>query len=225
MSNRKAARRSAKRSQSWTQNPELVRENILAVARQVFAESGFSGARVDEIAARTESSKRMIYYYFGDKAGLYVAVLEDAYRSIRDGEEDLSIDDLAPAEALSRLVAFTFDHHAKNPDLIRLITVENIHHGRHLAESPEIKALNRPTLARIEAICRRGAESGVFRDDVSALEVHWMISALCFFNVSNAPTFSIIFGDKLSSPAGQRRLKSDVVEAVLRFVARTGDGR
>ncbi|MCE2933902.1 MAG: TetR/AcrR family transcriptional regulator, partial [Hyphomicrobiales bacterium] len=74
---------SAPRSHSWTQDPEGVKRNILEAAREAFVEHGFAGARVDDIAARTATSKRMIYYYFGDKRGLYVAVLEEAYSGIR----------------------------------------------------------------------------------------------------------------------------------------------
>ena len=52
---------------------------ILSVATKEFADKGLAGARIDEIAAATRTSKRMIYYYFGNKDGLYVAVLEAAY--------------------------------------------------------------------------------------------------------------------------------------------------
>ena len=65
---------------------ERTRADLLAVATEVFAESGYSGARVDEIAERTRTTKRMIYYYFGGKEGLYMAVLEQAYRGIREVE-------------------------------------------------------------------------------------------------------------------------------------------
>lgn len=221
MSDRRGANGQETRSGGWKQDPERVRRDILRVAREAFARSGFSGARVDEIASRTQTSKRMIYYYFGDKTGLYQAVLEDAYRDIREGEGKLQIDALPAKEAMVRLVEFTFDHHRRNRDVVRLVAIENIHDGRHLEGSEQIRALNRPTLTRIEEIYRRGVGEGVFRPGLDALEIHWMISALSFFNVSNQTTFSIVFGDRLSRPGGQRRLKQDVVEAVTRFLANT----
>jgi AcrR family transcriptional regulator len=125
-----------------TNDPEGTRRNIIAVATSEFAEKGFSGARVDEIAARTSTSKRMIYYYFGDKEGLFVAVLEEAYRRIRAIEATLKLDHLDPESALRALVGFTFDYQNANEDFIRLVMVENIHGGVHLARSKVIQDLN-----------------------------------------------------------------------------------
>ena len=62
---------------------ERTRREILEIATREFAESGYAGARVDEIAERTRTTKRMIYYYFGSKERLFVAVLERAYATIR----------------------------------------------------------------------------------------------------------------------------------------------
>ncbi len=65
-----------------TQNPEGTQRDIIEVATEEFAEHGLAGARIDEIAAKTKSSKRMIYYYFGDKDGLYLKVLEEANSAV-----------------------------------------------------------------------------------------------------------------------------------------------
>lgn len=202
----------------WKQNPEAVQANILRVARQEFAKNGLSGARVDEIAARTETSKRMIYYYFGDKEGLYRRVLEEAYREVRAGEQDLDLEDLEPEDALRRLVQFTFDHHSRNPAFIRLVMIENIHDGAYLKQSKTIRELNRGAIQHLERVLDRGRRSGVFRPDADPLVVHWQISAFSFFNVSNAATFSVIFGDRLAKPRGQKLLRHWVAEAVLRSV-------
>jgi AcrR family transcriptional regulator len=202
----------------WKQDPAGVQSNILAVAMAEFAANGLSGARIDEIAAKTRASKRMIYYYFGDKEGLYRRVLEEAYRQVREGERQLDLDHLPPVEALTRLVEFTFDHHSRNPNFIRLVMIENIHHGAHVEQSELIAELNAGAIEKLEAICRRGREAGLFRDDIDPLELHWQISALSFFNVSNRATFSRIFGDRLFQPAGQQALRAHVVDMVLRFV-------
>ena len=204
--------------QGWKQNPAGVRANILAVAREEFAASGLSGARIDEIAAKTRTSKRMIYYYFSDKDGLYRTVLEEAYRSVRAGEEALELGDLTPIEALRRLVAFTFDHHSRNPDFIRLVMIENIHHAHYLAQSPDIRKLNKTAIDRLRKIYEGGLSAGVFRPGIEPLELHWQISALSFFNVSNRATFAGIFGTALTRPSGQKTLSAHVVDMVLRFV-------
>jgi AcrR family transcriptional regulator len=199
----------------WKQDPAGVRKNILAVAMAEFAANGLSGARIDEIAAKTSTSKRMIYYYFGDKEGLYGQVLEEAYRQVRTGEQELELDHLPPVEALKLLAEFTFDHHSRHPDFIRLVMIENIHDGTYLEQSELIRLLNAGAIQKLEAICRRGRDAGLFRDDVAPLELHWHISALSFFNVSNRATFSRIFGKALFSPEGQRTLKEHLVEMII----------
>lgn len=203
----------------WKQNPDGVRANILAVALEEFSANGLSGARMDEIAAKTETSKRMIYYYFGDKETLYLNALEAAYTRVRQGEEKLALDHLPPRDALERLVEFTFDHHRNNPAFIRLVMIENIHHGRYLEQSDAIKQLNRAAICQIETIYSKGVSEGLFRPGLDPLRIHWLISAMSFFNVSNATTFSMLFGPELQSADGQGFLKGDVREAVLRFVA------
>lgn len=204
--------------QGWKQDPEGVKADIIAVALEEFARNGLSGARMNEIAEKTRTSKRMIYYYFGDKEGLYRKVIEEAYREVRAGEEKLKLDDLPPAEALRRLVEFTFDHHRQNPDFIRLVMIENIHHGEYLRQSETIQALNQAAIFRVEEIYRKGVSDGVFREGLSPLAIHWQISGLSFFNVSNEISFSLLFGNAVFSKDGQSRLREQVADSVLNYV-------
>lgn len=199
-------------------NPEATRQNILEVATEEFARNGLSGARVDEIAAKTGSSKRMIYYYFKDKEGLYIAVLEEAYRKVRSTEATLDLEHLPPVEALRKLVEFTFDHHGANADFIRLVMIENIHHGDYLARSEAIQELNVSAIGEVERVYKRGVKEGLFRKGLTAIDLHWQISALCFFNVSNRATFSKIFRVDLGARKAQAALREQTVEMVLRNV-------
>ena len=201
-----------------TRNGAATRRNILEVATRHFAAKGFSGARIDEIAAETATSKRMIYYNFIDKEDLFVAVLEHAYSRIRNIEVGLKLDNLDPESAIAELVGFTFDYQNANPDFIRLVMIENIHEGRHMAKSKVIRELNLSVIATLERICERGRQDGVFRSDIDVIDLHHTISALCFFNVSNRPTFSLIFGRDMSSPAALAARKARVIDIVLRSV-------
>jgi AcrR family transcriptional regulator len=160
----------------------------------------------------------MIYYYFGDKEGLYLRALENAYREVREGEAHLDIEGLSPVAALTRLVEFTFDHHHRHEEFIRMVMIENIHNGQYLAQSKAIRELNVTAIDHIARIYSRGVEDGVFRPDLDPVELHWQISALCFFNVSNRKTFSMIFGRDFGAPAQLDRLKRNTVEMLLRFV-------
>lgn len=202
------------------QDPEGTRQNIIEVASQEFALNGLSGARIDEIAAKTRSSKRMIYYYFGDKEGLYLSALENAYAEVREGEAKLDIAGLSPVEGLKRLVEFTFEHHHQHEDFIRMVMIENIHHGEFLARSNLVRDLNVTAIAHIGDLYERGLREGKFREGLDPLEIHWQISALCFFNVSNRATFSQLFGRDFGAEESQQRLKANTVEMVLRFVAK-----
>ena len=118
---------------------------------------GLSGSRVDEIAERTHTVKRMIYYYFGSKEGLYRAVLERAYEQIRSIESSLDLNALPPDEALRALVRTTFDYHNKHPEFVRLVMNENIHHGDHIGHLAGIKSRNRTVIAMLRTILDRGA--------------------------------------------------------------------
>lgn len=203
-----------------TQDPEGTKQNIIEVAAQEFALNGLSGARIDEIAAKTRSSKRMIYYYFGSKEGLYVSALENAYRQVREGEAKLDIAGMPPLQALKRLVEFTFDHHHQHEEFIRMVMIENIHHAEFLEQSGVIRDLNVTAIGSIEAIYAKGLAEGLFRPGLDPLEIHWQISALCFFNVSNRATFSKIFGRDVGSAEAQESLRRQSVDMVLRFVVR-----
>jgi AcrR family transcriptional regulator len=211
-------RKEAARETSRTNDPERTQANILAVAAAEFGEKGLAGARIDEIAALTQTSKRMIYYYFGSKEGLYLAVLEDAYRRVRDVESELHLKDLEPEQALRRLVAFTFDHHLHHENYIRLVMNENINRGQYLAQSQRIQELNIPAIAAIRDLYERGVKGGAFRPGLDPLDIHASISALSFFNVSNRHTFGIIFKVDLRSPAYIAHRRDNVVEMVVRFV-------
>ncbi len=210
--------RDADRETTRTNDPERTKANILEVAAAEFGEKGLAGARIDEIAALTHTSKRMIYYYFGSKEGLYLAVLEDSYKRVRDIEAELHLEDLAPEQALRRLVAFTFDHHLQHENYIRLVMNENIARGQFLAQSRHIQDLNVPAIAAIENLYRRGVQDGTFRTGLDPVDIHASISALSFFNVSNRHTFGLIFKIDMKSSAYVAHRRDNVVEMVVRFV-------
>jgi AcrR family transcriptional regulator len=202
-----------------TNDPARTMAEILAVATHEFADKGLSGARIDAIAAATRTSKRMIYYYFGSKDGLYLAVLEEAYRRMRAIEADLHLDDFEPVQALRKLVEFTYDHHRDNEDFIRLVMNENIQRGDYLRQSHNIQSLNSNAIDSVQAVYARGVQQGVFRPGLEPVDIHSAISAFTFFNVSNRHTFGVIFQDKASQGKAETLKREHVVELVLRFVS------
>lgn len=197
---------------------QRTRSDILAVARREFAERGYSGARVDEIAARTSTTKRMIYYYFGGKEQLFEAVLEQAYSEIRAAEQELQLDHLDPVTAIRCLAEITFDHNETHPDFVKLVRVENIHHAEHISRSAAIVNMNSPVIELITKILARGDADGVFRRHPDAIDIHMMISSFCVFRVSHRDTFGAIFGRDLTDPALRDRYRTMVGDMVVDYL-------
>ncbi|GGM99187.1 AcrR family transcriptional regulator [Actinoplanes campanulatus] len=198
---------------------ERTRTELLDVATEEFAENGYSGARVDEIAARTRTTKRMIYYYFGGKEQLYLAVLERAYAEIRAAERTVDVDHLDPVAAVRRLAEVTFDHHEAHPAFIKLVGVENAQHAKHMNHVARLVDLNSSAVDLLRGVLDRGRAEGTFRDDVDALDVHMMISSFCFFRVANRHTWGALFDRDLldeSRRGHYRTMLGDLVTGYLR---------
>ena len=194
---------------------ERNRQDIVKVATAHFADKGFAGARVDEIAAATATSKRMIYYHFESKEGLYRAVLIEAYRGIRSAELDAGLEDMPPLAALERLTALTFDYHFHHPELVRLVMDENMRRAPHVGSV--VEAHNEMVLPSTRALIERGVAEGSFRPGIDAVDLHMTISALAFYFVSNRYTFAALFkADTMSEQAAARR-REQVVATVLAY--------
>ena len=198
---------------------ERTKAGILDVAQEEFASKGLAGARIDEIAERTHTSKRMIYYYFENKEGLYTAVLERCYAGIRQLESFPDLATVDPVEALKTIVEINFDYHARHPDFVRLVMSENIANGAHIANLQSVRTRNQSVVETLGTLLRRGATAGVFRCGLDAVNLHMSISALCFYNVSNRYTFSQIFDWDMASPAAIARRRAIVVDTILRWCA------
>jgi hypothetical protein len=210
---------STRKATTRTNDPERTMAEILSTATKEFADKGLAGARIDQIAAATRTSKRMIYYYFGSKEGLYVAVLEAAYGRMRQIESDLHLNDLEPVEALKRLVEFTYDHHQDNEEFIRLVMNENIQRGSYLKQSKDIQQRNGSAIETLNMLYERGKQQGSFREGLTPLDIHSAISALTFFNVSNQHTFGLIFNQPPAPGKAQTLRKDQVVSLILNFVS------
>jgi len=202
---------------------ERTRSELLAVATEVFAEQGYSGARVDEIAERTRTTKRMIYYYFESKEGLYLAALEHAYLGIRAAERTIDVDRTDPVRAVRELAELTFDHHVSHQAFIRIVAIENVHRGEFIRRIESLRRVAQPAKNLLDEILERGRAGGVFRPEVDALDVHMVISAYCVFQIANRHTFGYLFDVDFDDPATrahQRSVIGDVVVGWLTAPAR-----
>src|SRR3954453_14580691 len=97
---------------------QATRENILRAAIKVFARHGFSGGSVEKISSAAKSYDRMIYYYFGNKEGLFVAALEEIYRRFNEAEAGLALDAAQPVASLGAVIRFAFDYYREHPEFV-----------------------------------------------------------------------------------------------------------
>jgi len=201
-------------------DPEKNRGRILAAALEEFARFGLGGARVDRIASRAGANKRMLYYYFGNKEALFLAVLESRYAHIRRAEQGLRLGALDPAEGMRRLVAFTWRYYLKHPEFLTLLNSENLHRARHLRRSRQIAALHSPLVAMLRDLLERGVRSGAFRRGVDPVQLYISIAALGYFYLSNRHTLSTIFERDLLAPRSKAERLKHMTGLVLGYLAK-----
>ena len=199
-------------------DPERTRASILAAATEEFTAHGLGGARVDEIARRSGVNKRMIYYYFGDKNGLYLAVLEASYADIRNAEIKLHLTDRDPASAMRELIAFTWNYFIEHPEFLSLLNTENMHQSRYLKTSKKIRELHSPLVGIITALLERGVREKVFRTGVDPVQLYVSIASLGFFYMSNRFTLSTIFGRDLNEPEALAERGKHIEDVVLGYL-------
>lgn len=189
------------------------RDKILQAATKVFAERGLGGGRINLISRAARSNDRMIYYYFGSKERLFIEVLEKVYRDMWEAESALALDLSDPVAALAQVVNFTMDHYLAHPEMLTILNNENLHEGKYVSRSKELKKLSSPALDLMARIYRAGVDKGVFRNGVKPFELYLSILALNYFYVSNRHTLSAFLGIDLlgDSLESWRRWVVDVI--------------
>jgi AcrR family transcriptional regulator len=194
---------------------------ILAAARDEFAEYGLGGARVDRIAERAALNKRLIYYYFQDKEQLFQAVLEQAYRDIREQEAGLHLIELEPPTAVRRLIEFTWNYYLAHPEFMTLLNSANLHKARHLSESKRARELNSPLIETLAAVLERGRREGTFRGGVDPVQLYVSIAGMAYFYLSNSHTLSAIFGRDLLAPKARSERLGHMTDVILGYLLNT----
>ena len=201
-------------------NPARNQERILKAATGEFARFGLGGARVDRIAARAGANKRMLYYYYGNKEDLFLAVLEARYAHIRRAELGLHLLDLDPVQGMRRMVEFTWNYYLRHPEFLTLLNSENLHRARHLKRSRDIAAMHSPLIALLRDLLLRGERAGTFRKGVDPVQLYISIAALGYFYLSNRHTLSTIFERDLLAPKSKAERLKHMTELVLGYLAK-----
>ncbi len=198
---------------------QATRESILRAAIKVFARHGFDGGSVEKISKAAKSVDRMIYYYFGNKEGLFVAVLEEIYRRFNEAEAALALDSGDPVESLRAMIRFVVGYYRSHPEFVSLLNSENLHRGKHIGRSRRTSEYSSPAVGTTERVLRSGIEQGLFRPEVSARDLYLLIAAAGYFHQSNRFTLSAFLGEDLEAPAALEHWEHFVTDMVLRGIA------
>ena len=215
---RKPGVKTERSAEPGSRDPVATRAAILRAAIVEFADRGVGGARVAAIAEASGYSKRMIYHYFTNREGLFVAALESIYSEFRMNEDQLSLRDLTPAAAMVRLVRHGWQHVNRHPEFISLLNSENLNKAQYLKKSKVIRDLQTPLLHTIQELLDRGAKEDVFRSDVDAVQFYMTMSAVSYFYLSNIHTLSTIFGTNFSSRKAKAAREEHIVEVVMAYL-------
>lgn len=185
---------------------------------QEFAEKGYDGARIERIVGAAGVNVSLAYQYFGSKESLFIAVMEQAYGTMREEHHEIEVQALAPAAAMEALVRNTFRIFVRHPEIIGLLNSENVHRGRHIDQSDYIKSLYNPLLDTIASVLRRGIEEGVFRTDADAQDLFISLNGMGYFLLSNRYTLSVVLRRDLSTASAVKRHEEHIVKVVLGYL-------
>ena len=197
---------------------QATRDSLLRAAIKVFAKYGFDGGSVEKISRAAKSVDRMIYYYFGNKEGLFVAALEEIYRRFNEAEAALRMDPDRPVESLGTMIRFVVRYYRDHPEFVSLLNSENLHRGRHIGKSLRAREYSSPAIGTTDQVLRSGVARGLFRPDVSARDLYLLIAAAGYFHQSNRFTLSAFLGEDLEAPRALDRWEAFVTDMVLRGV-------
>ncbi|CAN5674011.1 hypothetical protein BH11PSE13_BH11PSE13_21940 [soil metagenome] len=218
MTERKAAAKPTRRTGVREAAAQATRDSILKAATKVFAKYGYDGGSVEKISKAAKSFDRMIYYYFGSKEGLFIAVLEGIYRRMDEAEASIELDATRPVQSLTAVIRFVLGYYRKNPEFVTLLNTENLHKGRHIAKSLRAREYSSQAIAIIQQLLTSGVAQGLFRADVAARDLYLLIASTGYFYTSNRHTLTAFLGEPLETPEAVSHWEDFVIETVLRTV-------
>lgn len=160
----------------------------------------------------------MIYHYFGGKDQLYVAVLEHVLGELRAEELKLEFKHVGPVEGMMKLFDFTYDHFGQHPELIHILSGENLLRARFLKKSSRTPVVASPLIAMISEILKQGEKAKIFRRGIDPLQLYVAMVGFAYFHRSNAHTLSVIFKSDILHDDWQAEHKRYATEMMLGFL-------
>lgn len=200
-----------------TRDPVRTKGNLVAAGIRLFAARGFYGVAVDEIVAAAGCNKRMLYHYFGDKEGLYVAVLHAVYVRLEQVELSSMPDDASTADVVCTVMKRYFDFLARDQEFVNLLMWENLNEGRLLARHPHLLTKG-PVIMRLREVLEMARRRGEIRDVGDVRHLLILMIGMCFIYFSNRYTLRQAVGldlNRASVRAEGLRVAQEMVLAHL----------
>ncbi len=203
---------------------EGAREAILNAAEQVFSEHGFDGARVDAIAETAGYNKSLLFQYFGDKLGLYAAVLRHTDEETRELQVRLLaplLEDETIATNAHRFRSFLktafralFDFLVEHPRLMRMIVWEQAEGWQTSAKI--VSQFDIEDIDQVRTVLDKARSAGLLRSDFDPAIQFILAEQLCWSYLTSLPLYQMILpGEDVSSAAALARAREHIVEVVV----------
>lgn len=185
------------------------KQKILKTAFSEFAVKGFDGSRVDEIANIAGVNKQRIYEYFGNKEGLYRAILEENYQLIiKEEQYFMQLTEAEIPELPRQILTLYFNFHRKYPRFWRILAWENLHGGKY---SQKLHKMRERSFSHLMGLYKKGQQQNIFKNGVSFESFIFTLTSISFFYFSNQATMSKTLNKKLSD----RKVANQIISEAL----------
>ncbi|KQB85037.1 TetR/AcrR family transcriptional regulator [Corynebacterium oculi] len=190
---------------------------VIDVAMKRFCVKPFSEAKLDAIAKEAGVSKRMIHYHFGNKKGLYQAVLSRAVELLQPPSHRLVIDSAIPVDGIRTVVDAMYVQIARHPVAAQMLHMESLQHILHLTEIAPLFS-QAEVILHLDKLLMLGQDAGVFRPGISAYDVFYLVSGLSFLRSQQRDLAVNMFGIDLTNEANTEGVRRMTIDAVLAFL-------
>ncbi|ELZ8052649.1 TetR family transcriptional regulator [Salmonella enterica] len=201
-----------------TSNAQSLKEKLLLCAVNEFAEYGYEGARVDNIVKAADCSKQTVYHHFGNKENLFIEVLEYTWNDIRQKEKALDVSGLSPAQAIEKIIDFTWNYYIANPWFLNIIHSENQSKGVHYAKSKRLPEINYSHLELMASLLEKGKALNIFKQDIDPLQVNINIAALGGYYLINQHTLGLVYHISMVSPQALEARRKVIKETIMSWL-------
>lgn len=219
-----AARSKKKARSGLTRNAERTKARILEKATMLFAKRGFEGTSTADIVDAAKINKRMLFYYFGDKRGLYRQVFIAEWGGLRDqfdrsfAERMEKGEPLTTKEAMVQLLSVLFDYMATHHELLRLMMWEGLEGG---AISRSIwKEVRGPLFQRAEALLEQAKAEGLLAKDADPAQYIVTFLGAVTFYFAYAHTMPEMIGPRPMTPEALTHRKQQLLAVQARLFER-----